>query len=205
MPFELGELAQMRLTVLAVLLAILGAWALSRAAERRRQRRFAALAAALGREVRREGESRFSFEVEVDGRPVEVRHQHHGRGVGMESSAGWQVITAVPLRGVSQLHSARIRPRLGRRRPVDPRDADFERRFVVQDFGMPLRAGWLTPRVRAALAGFYALDLPLAALDLEEARLVHRGSERLLGVDGVALREMLARQVALAEALERAL
>jgi hypothetical protein len=204
-PFELGELAQTRLIALAVVLAILGAWALSRAAERRRRRRFAALAASLGREVTREGESRWRFEVEVEGRPVEVRHHNQGRGLGMESSPGWQLLTVVPLRGVSELHSARIRPRLGRRRAVDPRDEDFERRFVVQDFGMPLRAGWLAPRVRAALAGFYALELPLAALDLEEARLVHRGGEALLGIGGDALRELLARQVALAEALERAI
>ena len=70
---------------------------------------------------------------------------------------------------------------------------------------MPLRTGWLGPRVRAALAGFYALDLPLMDLDLEEARLVHRGYEPLLGIGGEALRELLGRQVELAEALERAL
>lgn len=202
---ELGELAQTRLIVLAVVLAILGAWALSRAAERRRARRFAELAAALDRQVVREGESRSRFTVEVDGREVEVSHQHFGRGMGADSSPGWQVLTSVPLRGVSELHSARIAPRLGRRRPIDPRDEDFERRFRIHDLGMPLRAGWLGPRVRAALAHFYAMELPLAPLDLEEARLVHRGSEALLGAGRDQLRELLVRQVALAETLERAL
>lgn len=201
---ELGELAQTRLIVLAVVLAILAAWALSRASDRRRARRFADLAAALDREVARDGESLHRFTLEVDGREVEVRHQHFGRGVGASSSPGWQVLTSVPLRGVSELHSAQIAPRFGRRRPIDPSDEDFARRFRIHDLGMPLRAGWLGPRVRAALAHFYALELPLALLDLEEARLVHRGSEALLRVGGDRLRELLVRQVALAEALERA-
>ena len=202
---ELGELAQTRLIVLAVVLAILGAWALSRASDRRRARRFADLAAALDREVVREGEYRSRFTIEVDGREVEVRHQHFGRGAGATSSPGWQVLTSVPLRGVSELHSALIAPRLGRGRPIDPRDEDFERRFRIHDLGMPLRAGWLGPRVRAALAHFYAMELPLATLDLEAARLVHRGSEALLRLDAAAVRELLERQVALAETLERAL
>jgi hypothetical protein len=201
---ELGELAQTRLIVLAVVLGILAAWALSRATDRRRARRFASLAATLDRQVVRENEflSRFTFE--VAGREVEVRHQHFGGG-GERSGPGWQVLTSVPLRGVSQLHSARIARRLGRGGPIDPSDEDFERRFRIQDFGMPLRQGWLGPRVRAALAHFYAMDLPLAPLDLEEGRLVHRGSETLLRLGGDRLRELLARQVALAEALERAL
>ena len=201
---ELGELAQTRLIALAVGLAILAAWLLSRASDRRRERRFASLAAALGCEVVREGERR-GFAVDLEGRSVDVRHQHFGGGMGSSSGPGWQVLTSVPLRDVSQLHSARIAPRLGRRRPIDPRDEDFEGRFRIQDFGMPLRQGWLGPRVRAALAHFYALELPLAAVDVEEGRLVHRGSEALLRADGAAVRELLARQVALAEALERAL
>ena len=201
---ELSELAQIRLIALAVGLAILAAWALARAGERRRGRRFAALAASVGRQPVRESEHRWSFTLEVDGRTVEVRHQHLSAGAGAERGAGWQLLTVVPLRGVSQLHSARIRRRFGRRRAAvdDARPGDG---FAVQDFGMPLRPGWLGPRVAGALAGFYALELPLAPLDVEEGRLVHRAGERLLRIEGAALRQLLERQAAVAAALERAL
>jgi hypothetical protein len=207
MPVELDELAQTRLIVLALALAGLAVWATSRAAARRRERRFAALAESLGGEVLREGPSLARFLVEVDGREIEVRHHHQGRAAGTNWSPGWQMITVVPLRGVSELHSARIGPRWGRRPPesLDPRDDAFADHFTVRDFGMPLREGWLGGRARAAIAHFYALDLPLAPLDLEEGRLLHRGDERLLRLDGTRMRELLERQVAVGVALERGL
>ena len=202
---ELDEIAQTRLIVLALALAGLAIWAAARAAERRRERRFAALAGSLGGEVVREGPSLARFLVEVDGREVEVRHQHFGKGAGTSWAPGWQVITSVALRGVSQLHSTRIAPRWRRPRAHEPADGAFDDHFKVRDFGMPLRQGWLGPRVRAAIAQLYALDLPLAPLDLEEGRLLHRGDERLLRLDAARMRELLARQVALGAALERAL
>jgi hypothetical protein len=200
---EIGELAQTRLIVLGVLLAIAAWWAAGRAAERRRQARFTALAQALGAEGVRAGDLHWHFATAVGDRPVDVRHRYLG-SQSAPGSRGWRVITEMPLRGVSELHSAEIRPRT-RRRFAGARDTDFGSHFAIRDFGMPLREGWLGPRVRTAVGHFYALDLPLDSLSIEEGRLVHRAAAPLKRFDAAALRELLARQATVATALERAL
>lgn len=202
---ELDELTYTRLLVLAAVLAMVAVWAYGRARDRRRQTRFAALAQSFGSEVAREGETLSHFPVEIDGRTFDVRLQHLGRGIGSNWSPGWCVITRVALRGVSDLHSAEIRPRWRRPRVVDPRDPDFEKHFSLLDAGYPLRQGWLNDRVRGAIAHFYALELPLDPLVLEEGRLLHRSLLPVRRFSRDTLRELLARQAAVAAALERAL
>jgi len=76
------ELAQVRLLVLAIVVAILAAWAGSIASRRRQEARFAALAASFGSQVVREGKFLSRFPVEIDGRSLEVRYQHIGKAVG---------------------------------------------------------------------------------------------------------------------------
>lgn len=132
-----------------------------------------------------------------------MRCQHIG-GSGSEGR-GWTVVTEVPLQGVSELHSADILPRMRLRRDVEALESDFDRNFKVRDAGYPLRDGRLNGRVRGAIAHFYALELPLDRLSIEEARLIHRSSLPLQRFDGAILRELLTRQVAVAAALERAL
>lgn len=201
----MDELTYTRLVVLAVVLAMVAVWAYGRARDRRRQARFAALARSFGSEVVREGESLSRFPLEIDGRTFDVRLQHLGRGIGSNWSPGWSVITAVALREVSDLHSAEIRPRLRRPRVVDPRDPDFEKHFPVLDAGYPLRQGWLNDRVRGAIAHFYAFELPLDPLVLEEGRLIHRSLLPVKRFGAATLRELLTRQLAVAAALERVL
>lgn len=140
----------------------------------------------------------------MDGRRLEVRCQHIG-GSG-SGGRGWSVVTEVPLRqGVSELHIADILPRWRLRRGTETPESDFDRHFRVHDAGFPLRDGWLTKRVREAIAHFYALDLPLDRLSIEEARLIHRSRLPPGRFDSAILRELLTRQVAVAAALERAL
>jgi hypothetical protein len=201
---ELDELAQARLIVLLVVLAMVAFWVRGVVTDRRRQARFAALAQSFGAEVVREGEFLSRFPVEIDGRMFDVRLRHIGRGSG-NWAPGWCVITGVALRGVPDIHSAEIRPRMRRPRAVDPRDPDFEKHFPVLDAGYPLRQGWLNDRVRGAIAHFYALELPLDPLILEEGRLIHRSLLPVQRFDGTNLRELLTRQSAVAAALERAL
>jgi hypothetical protein len=202
---ELDTLAQARLVVLVVVLAALSIWAGSIAGRRRRQVRFAALARSFGSEVVREGEFLSRFPAEVGGRAFDVRTQYIS-GVGaLGLSPGWYVVTETPLQGVSELHSAEIRARGGRPRAIDPRDSDFERHFTVRDAGFPLRDGWLNDGVRGAIARFYALELPLDRLAIEQGRLIHRADLPLRRLDGAILRELLTRQASVAAALERAL
>jgi hypothetical protein len=134
----------------------------------------------------------------VGGRTFDVRRE-------LVNKRGWLMVTAVPLSEVSDLHSVEIRRRFGRSRLIDPRDFDFEKHFVVHDLGYPLRDGWLTDRVRGAIGYFFAFEPPLDQLGIEEGRLVHRTLEPLQRLDGALLRELLTRQAAVADALERVL
>jgi hypothetical protein len=203
---DLDELAQARLMALLVVMAAVAIWSGGVASGRRRQARFAALAQSFGSEVVREGEFLSRFPVEVGGQAFDVRYQYIGKGGGGGGwTAGWYVVTEVPLQGVSELHSAEIRARAGRPRVIDARGSDFERNFTVRDAGFPLRDGWLNDPVRGAIAHFYALELTLDPLAIEEGRLIHRAHLPLRRLDSAILRELLTRQVAVAAALERTL
>lgn len=201
----MDALTQARLAVLGVILAIGAFWALSTVRDRRRQAHFAALAQSLGSKAMREGEHLSRFPVEIDGRAFDVRLQHLGGGLGSSSGPGWCVITKVALQGVLDVHSTEIRPRARRPRGIDLRNSDFEKHFTVHDAGYPLRQGWLNEHVRGAIAHFYALELPLDPLSIEEGHLVHRALLPVQRFSGDTLRELLTRQVAVARALEHAL
>lgn len=199
----MDETTQTRLIVLGLILAAVARWAWSRARDKRRQAHFAALAQSFGKEAVPEGEFLSRFPVDIDGRTLEVRLQH--RSGGSKGAGGWYVVTEVDLQGVSDLHSADIRPRWRRPKVVDPRDPEFGKYFTVFDAGYPLREGWLNNDVRSAIAHFYALDLPLNLLSIEEGRLVHRSHLSVKRFNGDLLRQLLTRQGALAAAIERTL
>jgi hypothetical protein len=83
--------------------------------------------------------------------------------------------------------------------------SDFKKQFTVLDLGFPLRSGWLTESLRAALARFYSLELSLDRLSLEAGRLIHRSRLPLRRIDATILRELLARQAAVAAEFEDSL
>lgn len=200
----MDELTQARLISLLVVLAFVAYWVGGNLRDRRRQARFAALAQSFGKEAVREGEFLSRFPVEIDGRTFDVRLQHRSRS-GSKGAGSWYVVTEVALQGVSDLHSADIRPRWRRPKAVDPRAPDFGKYFTVYDAGYPLREGWLNHEVRSAIAHFYALDLPLDPLSIEEGRLIHRALLPVKRFSGESLRELLTRQGMVGAALERAL
>ncbi len=203
---ELDELSRTRLTVLAVAVVIAAVWGLSVASRRRQQAHFAALARSFGKEVVREGKFLSRFPVEMDGRMFDVRFQHIGRAVGSGGwTPGWYIVTDAALQGVSDLHSAEIRPRGRRPKVVDPEDPEFAKYFPVRDAGYPLREGWLNKRMRGAISHFYAMELPLNPVVIEESRLIHRSHLPVRRFSAEALREILVRQAAVGAALERTL
>jgi hypothetical protein len=201
----MDEITQARLISVLVVLAFVAYWVGGNLRERRRQARFAALAQSFGKEAVREGEFLSRFSVEIDGRTFDVRLQHRGRGSNSKGPGSWYVVTEVTLQGVSDLHSADIRARWRRPKIVDPRDPEFGKYFTVFEAGYPLREGWLNHEVRSAIAHFYALDLPLDPLSIEEGRLIHRALLPVKRFSREILRELLTRQGAMATALERAL
>lgn len=203
---ELSELAQIRLIAMIVVLAVLICWALAGASARRRLTRFSSLARSVGAKVAKEGEFLYRFSIELDGRVFDIRHQH----IGGRSGAGgwapdWYLVTATRLRNVSDLHCADIRPRGRPTTLLESSPTAFERHFSVRDTGYPLRNGWLTEHTRSGISEFYALDLPLEPLAIEEATLVHQSRHLLRRLQAVDLRELLIRQAAVASALEAAL
>lgn len=203
---ELDERAQRWLITLAVALVIGTLWGLSVAGRKRQQAHFAALARSLGREVVREGEFLSRFLAEMEGRTIDVRYQHIGRAVGSGGwTPGWYLVTDTVLEGVSDLHSAEIRPRGRRPKAVDPDDPEFAKYFPLRDSGYPLREGWLNPRMRSAISQFYALELSLDPLLIEEGRLIHRSHLPVRRFSADDLRQLLARQSAVAAALETSL
>lgn len=194
----MDEITQTRLITLGIFLLIVVYWAWDRARDKKRQAHFEALAQSFGRRPVPEGESLWRFLTAIDSRTFEVRLQHRGK-------RGWYFVTEVSLQGVSDLHSTDIRPRRRRPQVVDPQDPDFGKYFTVHDAGYPLREGWLNDRVRAAIAHFYALDLPLDPLSIEEGRLVHRSHLPVQRFSGDLLRDLLTRQGAVAAVLEQVL
>lgn len=201
----MDAITEARLIVLGLVLAIAVYWAWGRAMDKRRQARFAALAQSFDRRPVPEGDSLWRFLVAINGRTFEVRHQYISGATGAGWAAGWYLVTQTDLQGVSDLHSFEIRARTRRGQVIDPYDPEFEKRFTVRDSGYPPREGWLNQRVRAAIAEFYALDLPLNPLSVEEGRLVHRSHLSVKRFSDDVLRELLVQQGAVAAVLEQVL
>lgn len=160
-----------------VVAAIALAWWASRAATRRRVARFEAIARSFGSEMVYEDEFLQRFKTRVSGREVDVRYQY--------LPIGRHLITTIPLRNVADIHSADIWPNLS-----------------VREYGYPFRDGWLDERTRAALAAFFAQQLRVEKLVIEKGALLHRSGLSLQRLEG-RLKELITRQVAVAEALER--
>jgi hypothetical protein len=203
MQIELTGLAQTRLIIVTIVLALLGCWYLSSRAARRRLRDFAALARTFGVEAANEGEFLSKFQVGIDGRDIEVRYQHLNGQAGAINA--WYLVTSIPLRGVSELHSIDIRLRNGRARPDSPPATEFQDDFSVRDADGSQVGRWLNERTRVAIHAFYAQDLSLGPISIEEGKLIHRSSGLPCSFSGGRLRELLERQSTIAAAIESAL
>ncbi|MBL8299944.1 MAG: hypothetical protein JNN30_16515 [Rhodanobacteraceae bacterium] len=200
----MSEQAEVRLIALIAVMAVVGCWLLARTFASRRKQRFLAIAHALGGQPEMVNDYLISFQATVGGRVFEVRCQHIGGG-GQEGSGwtpDWYLVTSTQLRGVSELHSADIRPRS---RPSAAARVPTAEDFVVRDAGYPLRNGWFTPDVARSLQAFYLAKLPLEPLSIEEGCLVHRSRPLLSRFDAAGLRSFLERQAVVAAALERVL
>lgn len=196
---ELSELAQTRLIVLTVLLALAAAWYLSRRTDRQRLARFQSLAQAMGTVAESADEFLFRFTVEIDTRAVEVAYRHLGR----PGAQGWYLETSLPLRGIPDTHCVDIRPRFSLLRRDELRSADFDRQFALRDAGLPMPAHWLREPVRAAICAFFNGELDLEWLSIDAARLRHRTCLPLTALDARRLGDLLRRQVAVAIEIEK--
>ncbi|HEX9986145.1 MAG TPA: hypothetical protein VGF69_22985 [Thermoanaerobaculia bacterium] len=181
-------------------LAVVVYFVLRARGERKREGHFAALAAHRGAVVESFGVNAKRFFVAVDDRRVDVRDAYRGGGIGGTSSGSHYLTIATPLRGRSwDLHSVKIGKRF-----LSKSGEPFERRFKVEDLGLPMPEQWLTADVRAGVEAVFAVGVAAAVIEIDAGELVHRAMASPVEVDAETLDSLVERQVALARAIERA-
>ena len=173
----------------AIALAIALIWWMLRARSRRRQKWFDSLASAYGVKAGHPSDTDSAFAIDDDGRRTEVAYRYLSASFGASASVGWRLIVTVPLRNVSDLYSLQL-------------SCDGKADVTVRDSGYKPREGWLDDPVRDAVTSFFEASPGTEPLDIGAARLVSRTPGR---IDAARLREIVARQQAVAAALERVL
>jgi hypothetical protein len=194
----MSESATKWVIVGAIVVVFLTYRAVMKRAERRRVEHFNMLASVLGGKVDTES-TRFALTVEE--RDVEVRDEYRGGGIGASGHGSRYVSVATPLRGRSwDLHSVQIKRRFGLRSTHRP----FDEAFVVEEFGLPLRKGWLTADVRSCVEAVIAAGDLYGRINIEGGGLNYRvvGSPQSMSPE--SLRLLVGHLLRLAEATERA-
>lgn len=193
--------AALRWTIVGgVVLVVLAYRAITRHAERRDNEHFAALAAHCGASVERESEFSQLYRTTVGDRELTVSERYRGGGIGSNSTATRYVSVVTTLRGHAwDLHSVSIRTRLFKS-AADP----FEEAIKVEEFGLPMREGWLTSNVRSALMNLFDAAQRRGNINIEGGELVYRraASPRSFAPDAMAA--LVRCHAELAAALERA-
>jgi hypothetical protein len=193
----MSETATKWIIVGAVVVVFLMYRAVLKRGERRRVEHFNMLAALLGTKVDA-GSARFA--ITVDDRDVEVRDEYRGGGIGSNGYGARYLSIVTPLRGRSlDLYSVQVKRRFGR----STRRA-FDEAFAVEEFGLPMRKGWLTADVRSSLEAAIAPGDLYGRINIEGGDLIYRviGSPQRFSPD--ALRSVVGHLVRLAAATERA-
>jgi hypothetical protein len=176
---------------------VLSLW-LNARGQRRRVEHFRSLAAQMKAKATQSSEFNWSFSVQERDRAFTVEIALRGGGTGSSSSSTNYLVTSTALRGRAwDLHSVTIRRKFGRRRST------FEETFRVQEFGLPLREGWVTEQVRSAITAIDALPLQSGELLIEEGFLRHRVMGSINAIEPSTLKQLLTRMADLAAALER--
>lgn len=162
-------------------------------------RKFAALAAALGRPVARESAFVSSVAWQVDDHPVTVRTVFVGSEASVRGMRGYLLVLATPLRAPGwAMHDVEIR----RRRQAGA----WEEQFACVESGVPVRDGWLSDGIREATARLLAHPLAPGRLRTDRGELQYVASWSQVGDtgDAVSVRDLLTRFGAVAEAFDRA-
>lgn len=181
--------------IVVVFLTYRAVWKLG---ERRRVEHFNMLASVLGARADT-GSARFV--IKVDERDVEVRDEYRGGGIGTNGYGARYLSIVTPLRGRSwDLHSIQVKRRFSLRSTRRP----FDEAFVVEEFGLPMRKGWLTADVRSSLEDVIAPGDLYGRINIEGGDLIYRviGSPRTFSPD--SLRNVVSHLARLAAATERA-
>jgi hypothetical protein len=196
----MSETALRWLVVGGLVLLVLAYRVTSRHAERRRSAHFALWASHCGSRVERKGELSQRFRVKLGDRELEVRDEYRGGGAGSNTTGSRYVSIVTALVGRAwDLHSVSIRLRLGRSSVPFSENA-----IKVEEFGLPLREGWLTPDVLSALAASFAAAHRRGVISIDGGELVYREITSPRSLSPEVLAALLDRHAELATAIERA-
>ena len=193
----MSETATKWVIVGAIIVVVLIYRAVLKRGERRRVQHFNMLASVLGAKVDTDPAV---FSITIDERDVEVRDEYRGGGIGANGYGARYLTIVTPLRGRSlDLHSVQVKRRFGRstRRL-------FDEAFAVEEFGLPMRKGWLTADVRSSLEAVIGPGDLYGRINIEGGDLIYRviGSPQRFSPD--SLRSLVGHLVRLAAATERA-
>ncbi|MDO8418573.1 MAG: hypothetical protein Q7S90_00955 [Rubrivivax sp.] len=177
---------------------------------RRHRRALEGLARALGATAA-QGREKWpvSFSAAIDGRTFDVSYDYRSHSHGSyRGPRGHLLITSTVLAGSRwKMHEVDIVPgRVNRflRSLTGRADrAGPGASFQVVDNGVPVREGWFDAGTRDAVTAFYASSVARGPLWVKEQQLMHVAAAPWDGIDGPALRTLLARQAAVATAFER--
>ncbi|BCS32457.1 hypothetical protein TBR22_A16720 [Luteitalea sp. TBR-22] len=166
---------------------------------RRATSKFAGVQGALQRPVVRESEYLSSITWPVDDRPVTVRSTFIGGEASVRGMGGHLFVLATPLRVPAwAMHDVEVRQRR--------RQGDWDERFKRVESGIPVREGWATDPLRAAIAHFFDHPLAVGTLRTDRGELQHVASWSAVGDtrDPAAVRDLLTRFAGVAVAFDRA-
>jgi hypothetical protein len=186
---DFNEASHRWLIVAAIVVAVILVRLAWRHGERRRRAWVDSLAAAFSTTAVHESEFHSRFPVTVKGRAFEIAHRHRGGGIGDQTTGGWSLTSAIPLAGVADIYSLRLRRK---------RNGEID----VQDSGYHPREGWLNAALRKALLDFFAVAPRLGTLDVERGQLIYRSYGRM---QPGKLRALVPLLTDIAALLERAL
>ena len=167
-------------------------------APRRMTRKFAGVSEALHRRPVRVSAHVWSVEWPVGDRMLAVQSgQFGGSADHVRGPRGRLFVVSTPLRVEAWVrHDLEVRQR--------HRHGDWDVRFTRVESGVPVREAWLNAEVRQAVAHFFDHPLAVGLVRADRADLQHVAYWSAIDdtTDAAAVRELLARFAALADALD---
>lgn len=177
----------------AIVVVFLAHRTISRHFEQRRREWVDSLAVTFGSRATHGSDATSLFAADVGGRRCEIAQGYRSRTMDGRYLRGVRLIVTVPLRNVSEIYNLSFQRRNGERAAES---------LAVRSSGYAPREGWIGEPLREAIFDFYDVAGDREPLNLEGGALMYATSRR---ISGKALRDLVERQLAVAEEIETAL
>jgi hypothetical protein len=150
-----------------------------------------------------------TFSATVDGRTFDVQYDYRMSTWSYRGPRGDLLITSTPLAGnawsMHQIGIEKMNPTMKRLIGgwVASGDATFDAGFMVREDGLAVRSSWLNAPTREAISKFVDQAPLPGPIWVQEGRLQYVMRAPWKNLDDAALKSLLRRQAALADAFER--